>query len=391
MSRKSPRVAVITEAMLKPGGGDRFLETILKNLPDADIYTPIFNREAYQEGDWEFLKSKYSFKTFLSKSSLIRNKKSKIVRKWFLNLYNVIGPVAYETLDLREYDLVLSLSAKMAKGVITDLKTKHINIYITPSGMDWNWDRRKIALEGKGKISRAISAVVTYFFKIWDVASSSRADENYSISWYIARQVKKIYGIETEIIYPVIKRFWFEESDSSSSINDVLPDRFVKQGYFLSLSRLYNYKRVDLAIRACKKLGLNLVIVGDGPEENNLKKLASNNKNIMFTGFVEDKYSKLLYRNARALLFCGEEDFGLTPIESMSQGTPVIGYNKGGICETVIQGETGEFFNNYEELLQIVKGFNKNLYSKNKLIERAKDFSEAEFSKRFNELILNQF
>lgn len=397
------KVAIVTEAMTQPGGGDRFLESVIKNFSQADIYTPLFNKQAYQNNNWEFLKSKYTIHTFLTKKTrLINNPSRKNTRKWLLRIYNIIAPIVYESLNLDKYDLVISISSKFAKGVITDTNTKHVNICLTPSGYDWNFDRRKLIMESKSKISRFFSNLLSHFFRIWDVQATSRADENYSISKYISRQVKKFYSIDSEILYPAIKDFWLTseqkdnpvgvETNSLQKSNGLIQDQVTDGGgskYFLVVSRLYDYKRVDLAIKACKKIGESLIIIGEGPERNNLKKLAGDYDKIKFLGYQSDQKVKKLYINAKALLFCGEEDFGLTPIEAMAQGTPVIGYNKGGVKETVIEGETGELFDDYNGLLKILKDFNKSTYKKSQIIAQAKNFNQDSFNKKFRNLILS--
>ncbi len=382
MDFQNKKVAIVHEAMFAPGGGDRFLLAISKIFDEPTVFTPFFNVKAYKSDEWEALKDLD-----------IRSWKKRLQSKM---IYNIIAPIYFEQLNLDSFDLVISIHAKFAKSVITNLDCKHVNIYLTPAGYIWNADRRRLLKEDRGILHNNISNIITSFYRIWDVVATKRADHNFSISNYISRQVKNIYGINTEIIYPPIKDFWFEDEKTSEESGSTLKGETGvlellgnRESYFLVVSRLYDYKRIDIAINACKELGKNLVVVGQGPEESNLKSLFKKEDGIRMMGYVSDKKLKTLYRNAEALLFCGEEDYGLIPVEAMASGCPVIAFNKGGVKDTVLHGETGYFFNNYSELVEVIKNHDKSQYSKKVLINRAREFDYTHFKDKFVKLLKN--
>ncbi len=162
-----------------------------------------------------------------------------------------------------------------------------------------------------------------------------------------------------------------------------------EEPYFLVVSRLYDYKRIDLAVKACLEAGKKLIVVGDGPERRNLEYLFKEDDGIYMVGYISDQALKFLYQGAEALLFCGEEDYGLIPVEAMASGCPVIAFNKGGVKDTIQHGKTGYLFNDYDELVKIVREYKKSAYSKVDLINRAREFDFSHFENRFLKLLKN--
>ncbi|MCB9790433.1 glycosyltransferase [Candidatus Nomurabacteria bacterium] len=366
------KVGIITDWLVSPGGADRFLLSLLKVFPKADVYTAVYNKEAYQ-GEFNIPVNVKT--TFIQKLPF---------KKTLSRHYNLLTPVAFENLDLRQYDLVISISAGPAKGVITGLHQKHIAMILTPPRYLWD-NEQNFRSSRFRKLYSFVSPFMSGYLRIWDLSAVKRADSLISISSFIQRKVKKIYSEESEVIYPGLADDWFDPVQNIDSKNlQIFPK------YFLIVSRLYDYKRIDWAIRAAVETGVNLVIVGEGPDRKYLEKLADDRRNIRFLGWIPKDTLKFVYSHAEALLFCGIEDFGYVPVEAMSQGTPVIAFNQGGVCETVAEGKSGEFFDSYESLVSSMTLFRKDRYDKEAIVDRARLFSESKFRKRFIKFIQNE-
>lgn len=361
----SLKVALVVDSMVAKGGSDRNIDSLLKIFPKADIYTAVFNEEAYTDLNNEV------YTTFLQKSFL---------RKIFKNHYNILTPWAFEMLDLRDYELVVSVSAGSAKGVITTMDQLHICLLLTPPRTYWDKERSFRTSKLKFLIN-LLTPFFSNFYRLWDYSAAQRLDEIVVISKFIQKKVEHRYNRDSIVIHPGILDFWLEEGNQS--LGDLIPKNFKKE-YFLVVSRLYDYKRIDWAIKACKKEGKKLVIVGDGPDIKYLKKLAGKSKDILFLGYISDEELKAVYTNATAFIFPGIEDFGLVPIEAMACGCPVLAFNYGGLKETVQDGKTGFFFSNVEELSYLLRDFKKDFFKEKTLKSRAKEFSEEKFLKEFS-------
>lgn len=368
----SLKVALVVDSMIAKGGSDRNIDSLVKIFPKADIYTSIFNEESYKD----FGNRVYT--TFLQKP---------FYRKILKNHHNILTPWAFEMLDLRDYDLVISVSAGSAKGVITTMEQLHICLLLTPPRTYWDKERSFRTSKLKFLIN-LFSPFFSNFYRIWDYASAQRIDEIVTISKFIQKKVQHRYGRDSEVIYPGILEHWLE--GGTPPLNSLIPNSFKKE-YFLVVSRLYDYKRIDWAIRACKEAGKKLVIVGDGPDMKYLKKVAGKSKNILFLGYITDEQLKAVYSNATAFIFPGIEDFGLVPIEAMACGCPVLAYNGGGLKETVIEGKTGKFFSTVEELSNIVSDFEKEKFKEKDLKDGAKEFSEENFLKDFSSFVSKKY
>ncbi|WKZ30870.1 MAG: glycosyltransferase [Candidatus Dojkabacteria bacterium] len=357
------RVAVVTDWMATPGGSDRLMEQLLKLFPQAAIFTSYYNRKAYQGTFAE----NYEVKTsFIQKMPFVRS---------LHRHYNVFTPLAFESFDFTGYDLVISLSAGAAKGVITKVDQPHISIILTPQRSLWDQESNVRGSRFRFFYKLA-SPFIANYMRSWDIAAFQRADLHLSISKYIADKVRKVYRADSEVLYPGIDECWFGNEMRR-------PNQYLPKSYFLVVSRLYDYKRIDWAIEACKKARKNLLIVGDGPDRRYLEKKAGNSKFINFLGWVDDLELKYLYKNAKALIFPGVEDFGYTPIEAMALGTPQVALREGGVKETVVEGKTGEFFESQEELCEKLAKFSKLKYNEKEIVRNAKRFSESQFQKNF--------
>ena len=281
-------------------------------------------------------------------------------------------PLAFESFNFDNYDLIISVTSEAAKGIITKPKTRHICYCLTPTRYLWS----HYDLYFKNPIMRRISKPIVRYLRSWDKIAAQRPDRIIAISSEVARRIKKYYDRDSEIIYPPV------ETPEVAIVNHS------RGGYFLIVSRLVYYKRVDLAIKAFNKLKLPLVIVGSGSQINNLKLMAKNN--IKFAGEVSEDKLVEYYKNAKALIMSQEEDFGIASVEAQSFGVPVIAFKKGGVLDTVVEGRTGIFFLKQEvdSIVSAVAQFNERpIFDRPSLVENAYRFSEKVFKQKLEEFI----
>ncbi len=364
-----PKVAIVADQMTSFGGADREMYSMLKVLPNADIYTVLFYKEKYPT-----LKNKV-YTSFVQKWT-------KIVGKGFSRHLKVLNPIAYENFDLAGYDLVISISAGPAKAVITGIDQPHLAMVMTPPRS--LWDKELNVRGSKLKwLYKSLSNVLNTYLRIWDTSIAKRVDYWSANSQFIARKIKKTYGVDAKVIYPGVEKKYFEEGKDEKERKKLIKKYNIPKDFVLVVSRLYDYKRVDWAIRACIESGENLVIVGEGPDRKYLENIAEGHENIYFLGFITDPEVQTIYGIAKVLLFCGIEDFGLVPVEAMASGTPIFAYGYGGVLETVKAGVTGEFFMSEEELAKMLKNYDKNRYNEQAIKKHAQTFTEERFVSNF--------
>ncbi len=372
-----PKVAIVADQMTSFGGADREMYSMLKVFPNADIYTVLFYKEKYPT-----LKNKI-YTSFVQKWV-------KIFGKGFHRHLKILNPFAYESFNLDKYDFVISISAGPAKSVITGIYQPHLAMVMTPPRS--LWDNELNVRGSKLKwLYKPVSKILNTYLRVWDVSIAKRVDYWSANSKFIARKIKKTYGVDAQVIYPGVEERYFEnltESKKGKELIKKLKEKYeIPKEFVLVVSRLYDYKRVDWAISACIESGDNLLIVGEGPDKKYLQKLAKGHDNIQFLGFLKDDEVKVLYELAKLLLFCGIEDFGLVPVEAMASKTPVLAYGVGGVLETVKSGVTGEFFKTEEELIKLLKEFNESEYNGEKIREHARKFTEENFIHNFSKYV----
>ncbi len=361
------KVAIVHDWLTNYGGAETFVELLLKIYPNADIFTLVYDKKK-MKGHFE--------KNKIFTSSL---QKIPFSTKIYTKLLKFM-PKAFESFDFSGYDLVLCSSSSCAKGVIVPPYIPQIAYIHSP--MRYAWDLFFDYKKRSGKLTQFFMNKWMSNIRLWDYVSSQRIDTLVANSKYIARRIKKFWGRDAKVIYSPVNTARFFPNSSVQ-----------KQDYYVAFSRLVPYKRIDLAISAIKNTGRKLIVIGGGSEEKNLKKLAEGDKNISFTGRIPDEKLRFYLQSAKAMIFCAEEDFGLAPLEAQSCGTPVIAFGRGGAKETVLENETGLFFEKQEveSLKNAIEKFEtlekQNSFNQQKIIEHAKTFSENRFIKEFLETV----
>ncbi len=355
------KIAFVHEYLNQFGGAERMLQVLCALYPRAPIYTLLYDRDA----------TGGVFDGRVIKTSFLQNLP---FSKKHHRIFPLLMPLAIEQFDFSDYDLVLSISASFAKGIITKPHTKHICYCLTPPRFLWDNSQKFVEEFGYPKLVKKFLPPFITYLRIWDKEASLRVDDFWSISDFIQGRIKKYYSKDSKVIYPPVNVEKFHVSDKISD-------------YFFMAGRLVSYKRFDIAIKAFNQNGLPLKIVGTGPELNKLKKVA--NKNIEFLGLVSDEKLAELYSQSQACIFPQEEDFGIVPLESMASGRPVIAYRSGGALETIVENKTGIFFNEQtpESLEAALEKFNNFEFKPEDCREQAEKFDIEVFKNNISSLL----
>ncbi len=369
------KIALVYDRVNKWGGAEKTLLALHEIFPEAPLYAAVYDSK---KAPWAKVFPQV-IPSFLQNIPVLKNHHE---------LLGWLTPIAFESLNFQEYDLVISLTSEAAKGVITNPHTRHLCICLTPTRYLWS-GYKEYQENPSNKLSwipfyKFISQPFLNYTKLWDKVAAQRADEMVAISTEVQSRIKKYYGRVSKIIYPPVDIEKFQFKNFNKQVGLV---KNKKNNYFLIVGRLVGYKRVDLAIKAFNQLGLPLIIVGTGSEAKRLKSIA--NPNIKFRGFVADDEVIELYQNARALIFPGEEDFGIVMAESLASGTPVIAFSKGGALDIVKNKVTGILFKHQtvDGILEAVKRFENANFDKKQLVESVRKFSKKRFQKQILDLI----
>lgn len=328
------KVAIVHDWLVNYGGAERVVEAMLSLYPDAEIFTLVYDEKKMGK---IFPKEKVHT-SFLQKVPFSLKMYTKMLS---------FMPKAFESFDFTGFDLVLCSSSCCAKGVITPPSVPHVAYIHSP--MRYAWDLYFDYKKRSGKITSFFMDKMIPQIRLWDVISSQRIDKIIVNSNFIRRRTKKYWNRESEVIYPPV------------NTENLTPNNLPPENFYVAFSRFVPYKRLDLAIKACGQLKRNLIVIGSGSQEKELKALAESYTNIhsketmeqsakiTFTGRISDEKVKDYLQRAKALIFCAEEDFGIIPVEAQACGRPVIALKKGGATETVLDGKTGVFFESQTE------------------------------------------
>lgn len=319
------KVALVHDWLTGMRGGEKCLEVLCELFPDAPIYTLLHNKGAMSP----IIESKQIVTSFIN--SLPK-------KETHYRSYLPLFPSAIEQFDFSDFDLIISTSHAVAKGARPRHNALHICYCHTPMRYVWEMYDEYFGEDKAGVVTRTAMKIIRPYLQRWDVKTAHRVHYYIANSQNVRKRIYRYYQREADVIFPPVDTDLFALSQK----ND---------GYYLMVTALVPYKRVDLAINVFNSIGEKLLIVGKGTETEQLKTIAKSN--IEFLGWRSDQELAQLYAGCRALIFPGEEDFGIVPLEAMACGKPVIAYGKGGALETVVDGTTGVFF--YEQSTNSLK------------------------------------
>jgi glycosyltransferase involved in cell wall biosynthesis len=348
------KIALVHDYFIQMGGAEKVAEELQHLFPEAPMFSTVDQRPPEE----------------MSKTSWMQNLP---INQMNHRHYFMLYPLAVESLDLSAYDLIISSTSGYAKGVRKKKGALHICYCHTP--MRWVWRYEAYAeREEFGGLKKAVLPMLLKGLKRWDLRAARQPDFYIANSHVVAERIRECYGREAQVIPPPIdvERFSWDAPD---------------EDFYLILSRLAPYKRLDLAIEACKKLDRPLVVIGDGPDRAELEKKAG--KKTRFLGRQPDEVVNRYAGRCRALIFPGEEDFGMTPLEINASGRPVIAFRGGGATETVIENETGVFFEEQTaaSLAEAIENFESRAWDRRALRRHAEKFSREVFNAKIMEFV----
>lgn len=356
------KVAIVYDRVNKIGGAERVLLTLHEMFPDAPLYTSVYSKE---NAKWADVFPRI-YTSFLQNVPFAKKHNE---------LFGWLMPLAFESFDFKDYELVISVTSEAAKGIVTNTNTKHICYMLTPTRYLWSGYDEYFT----NPIFRFISKPIVNYLRWWDKVAAQRPDQIIAISTEVQKRIKEYYDRNSEIVFPPVD---LKHINLNSSQNGE---------YYLYVGRLVKYKKVDLLIAAFNDLNLPLVIVGTGPEEQKLRRIANNN--IKFLGYIPDSKLGEIYSEAKAFLMPQFEDFGITSVEAQGYGVPVIAYNKGGSLDTVVDGKTGVLFNEQtkQSLSDAISRFDKTKFDERYLITNAKKFGKERFKRELQRSFVHSY
>lgn len=359
------KTAIIADWLTNYAGAENVISAFYDLYPQSKIFTTLFNAEKMKELASADIETSYIQKI----------PKAKNHHPWFLSLM----PLAVESFDLSQYDVVLSSSHSVAKGVITKPETMHVCYCHTPMRYAWD-DFHKYIRESnfpwliKKMIPKQISKI-----RLWDRLSADRVDYFIANSSYVAKRIKKYYQRSSTVIYPPVDTVKFNLTKTPT------------EDYYLAVGRLIPYKKFDLLVKTFNKNGKKLKIAGIGSEMKKLQAMAK--ENVEFLGFVSDEELKKLYQNCKAFLFPQIEDAGIAPLEAMASGRPVIALRAGGVVDVLEEGKTGVFFEeqNVESLSEAITKLEKGKFDSTKIRKHAQQYGKKEFQKKIERFVAEKY
>ncbi|MBM6748734.1 glycosyltransferase family 4 protein [Megamonas rupellensis] len=371
------KVAIVHDWLVVYAGAERCLEQILNIYPEADLFALV---DFLDEDKRNFIKHKKVTTSFIQHLPKAKTK---------YRSYLPLMPLAIEQLDLSKYDLIISSSHCVAKGIITGPDQVHISYVYSPIRYAWDLQHQYLKESGLNKgIKGFIAKIILHYMRLWDIRTSNNVDHFIAISKFIKKRIWKCYRREADVIYPPVDVEAFEYCDQ-------------KEDFYLTASRMVPYKKMDLIVEAFTQMSdKKLIVIGTGPDFDKIQKIAQGHDNIKLMGYQPFSVLKEHMQKAKAFVFAAEEDFGITPVEAQACGTPVIAYGKGGALETVRGLEnqnnpTGVFFykQDKESLIKAINYFENNLekIQIEDCRKNALNFGIDKFKKDLEEYISNRF
>ncbi|MBT5551198.1 MAG: glycosyltransferase family 4 protein, partial [Nitrospina sp.] len=368
-------IAIIHEWLVTYAGSERVLEQMLAVYPDADLFCVI---DFLDDQSRDFILGKKPTTTFIQHLPKARLK---------YRSYLPLMPLAIEQLDLSGYDLVISSSHAVAKGVLTGPDQLHVSCIYSPIRYAWDLQNQYLKEAGLDRgVKGWLAKWILHKIRLWDARTANGVDSFIAISHFIARRIKKVYRRESTVIYPPVDIHAFTQVDN-------------KESFYLAASRMVPYKRIDLIVEAFSKMpDRRLVVIGDGPEFDKVKAKAG--KNIEILGYQEFGVLKDHMQRARAFVYAAEEDFGIIPLEAQACGTPVIAFGKGALLETIRdlashEEPTGVFFKSQtvESIKETVEYFEKNMegITPEACRKNAERFAPEVFRENFSRFVEDEY
>jgi len=354
------KIALVHDYLNQEGGAERVVKVFCHTYPDSPLYTSLYDA-AQTDRFWRGVDIRTSFMQGLHPSLK--------VAKALLPLY----PYAFESFDFSGYDVVLSSCSTFAKGIITGPDTFHVCYCHSPSRFAWMY-HDYVAQMHLSRVGRALLPTVIAPLRSWDYVAAQRVDAFLANSRNTARRIAKFYRREASVLHPPIDVGAYQPASTT-------------EPYFLILARLQAYKRIDVAIEAFNRLRRPLLVVGDGPDAARLRRLAG--PTVRFAGRVSDDEAKHHLRHCQALIWPGEEDLGLAPLEALASGRPVIAYRAGGAVETLVDGVTGRFFGPQtpDALAEVLRAFDPDAYDPAVLHAHVSEFDVHIFQQRLRQFV----
>ena len=366
-----PKVAIVHEWFVDHSGSEKVLEQILQVFPEADLFAVV---EFLPDHLKRFINNKPVKTTFIQKLPFARTK--------YRN-YLPLMPLAIEQLDVSAYDVVISNSHAVSKGVITHNNQLHLCYCHSPMRYAWDLYHQYLRESGLNRgIKGFFAKLFLHYLRQWDLSTVNRIDHFIANSDYIAARIKKVYGRKADVIYPPVDVNKF-----------ALHTR--KEDFFLTASRFVPYKKIDLIVEAFTELpDQQLYVIGEGPDFDKVQRIAAGHDNIHLLGFQPQDKLEYYMQRARAFVFAADEDFGIIPVEAQACGTPVIAYRRGGSLETVREGFSGIFFER-QEVSFIKKAVEQYLshadqFDPQQIRLHAESFSIGRFRDEFHHFVLDK-
>lgn len=360
------RIALVHEWLVTFAGSESVVEQILALYPQSDLFTLV---DFLPESQRPLVQNKTATTSFIQRLPWAKKK---------YRTYLPLMPLAVEQFDLSAYDVIISSSHAVAKGVLTGPNQLHICYCHSPMRYAWDLYHQYLNESGlKVGFSGAIAKLILHYIRLWDYQSAQRVDYFVANSRYIARRIRKVYGREADVIYPPVNTHQFALNQQ-------------KENYYLTASRMVPYKKINLIVEAFAAMpDKRLVVVGDGPDYEKIKRLAT--PNIELVGYQSNDVLVSYMQKAKAFVFAAEEDFGITPVEAQACGTPVLAFGKGGVLESVVDQKTGLFFDRQQvgSLIDCVQRFERtaDLFDPVLIHQHAQGFSNENFRLAFERYV----